>query len=184
MNSGNNSSNGKEKTPFASNFIQIMPKEGKSMIRDIDLRVAKMSITLKTMIECTTSVNEANPVHLSEISSVILDKTLEYLQYHFDDPIEDKDSDDEDYNDIKRSDDISEWDRKFMKDIEKDALFELIQAANYLNIKGLLELCCKVAANQIRGKSAEEVQEMWNIKCDLTEEEVEQLKKENAWAED
>ena len=71
-----------------------------------------------------------------------------------------------------------------MKDIERDTLFDLIQAANYLNIKGLLELCCKTAANQIRGKSAEEVRQLWNIRCDLTPEEEERLKQENAWAED
>ena len=83
-------------------FIKIMPKEGKSMIRDIEINVAKMSITLKNMIECTGE-KESKPVHLPEISATILDKITDYLNYHFDDPIEDKDSDDEDYNDIKRT---------------------------------------------------------------------------------
>ncbi len=166
--------------------IPIIPKEGNTMIRNIDIEIAKMSSTLKSMIDLTAKSEESVPVNLEKISVTILDKIIEYLVYHIDDPIEEKDSDDEDYNDTKRSDDISEWDRKFMSDIEKnrEMLFDLIEAANFLHIKGLLDLGCKTAANQIKGKSAEEVRQLWNIKCDLTPEEIQKIKEENAWAED
>jgi len=36
-------------------------------------------------------------------------------------------------------------------------LFDIITAANFLDIKGLLDLCCKVIANIIKGKSPEEI---------------------------
>ena len=166
------------------NWISLMPKEGKSMIRSIDLNVAKMCTTLKNMVECTKAIDEAQPVPLPDVSAKVLDKIIEYLNYHVDDPIEDKDSDDEEYNDIKRSDDMCEWDRKFISEVDRDTLFQLIQAANFLNIKGLLELGCKTAANQIKGKTAEEVRALWGITCDLSPEEEERLKQENAWAED
>jgi len=37
------------------------------------------------------------------------------------------------------SDDISHWDKAFMN-IDQDTIFEIILAANYLDMKGLLDL--------------------------------------------
>jgi S-phase kinase-associated protein 1 len=119
---------------------------------------------------------------LTNISGHILDKIIEWLQYHYDDPIEEKDSDDEDNYTVMRSD-ISDWNRKFF-DVDRETLFELILAANFLSIKPLLDIGCETAANQIKGKSAEEVRKLWNIKSDLTPEEEEKLKKENVWTEE
>jgi S-phase kinase-associated protein 1 len=78
---------------------------------------------------------------------------------------------------------ISEWDKSFMK-VEQDLLFEIILAANYMDIKGLLDLGCQTVANMIKGKSPEEIRETFNIKNDFTPEEEEQIRRENEWAED
>ena len=63
-----------------------------------------------------------------------------------------------------------------------DTLSHLFQAANYLDIKGLLDLTCQTVADMMKGKSPEEIREMFNIKNDLTPEEEEEIRKENAWA--
>jgi S-phase kinase-associated protein 1 len=162
--------------------IILMPKEG--AIRVVKPEVAKIALTLKDMIENSgqQKSDEPKPIPLTSISGDILDKIIKWLQYHYEDPIEEKDSDDEDNYDVKRNDCISKWDKKFF-DVDRETLFELILAANFLNIKRLLHIGCKTAADQIKGKSAEEVRKLWNIKCDLTPEEEEKLKKENAWTE-
>ena len=49
------------------------------------------------------------------------------------------------------------------------------QAANYLDIKGLLDVTCKTVANMIKGKSPEEIRKTFNIKNDFTEEEEAQV---------
>ena len=52
----------------------------------------------------------------------------------------------------------------------------LIKAANYLDIKGLLDVTCKTVANMIKGKTPEEIRKTFNIKNDFTEEEEAQVK--------
>lgn len=42
----------------------------------------------------------------------------------------------------RRATDISEWDAKFIQ-VDQEMLFEIILAANYLDIKSLLDIGCK-----------------------------------------
>ncbi|WMV51642.1 hypothetical protein MTR67_045027 [Solanum verrucosum] len=59
---------------------------------------------------------------------------------------------------------------------------ELVEAANYLNIKSLLDLTCQTVADMIKGKTPEEIRKTFNIKNDFTPEEEEEVRRENAWA--
>lgn len=58
------------------------------------------------------------------------------------------------------------------------------QAANYLDIKALLDVGCKTVANMIKGKSPEEIRKTFNIQNDFTAEEEDQIRRENEWAEE
>lgn len=60
--------------------------------------------------------------------------------------------------------------------------FFFLQAANYLNIKGLLDLTCQTVADMIKGKTPEEIRKTFNIKNDFTPEEEEEVRRENQWA--
>ena len=53
--------------------------------------------------------------------------------------------------------------------------FLTLQAANYLDIKGLLDVTCKTVANMIKGKTPEEIRKTFNIKNDFTPAEEEQV---------
>ena len=59
---------------------------------------------------------------------------------------------------------------------------EFFQAANYLNIKSLLDLTCQTVADMIKGKTPEEIRKTFNIKNDFTPEEEEEVRRENQWA--
>ncbi|KAB0356530.1 hypothetical protein FD754_000686 [Muntiacus muntjak] len=85
-------------------------------------------------------------------------------------------------NKEKQTDDIPVWDQEFLK-VDQGTLFELILAANYLDIKGLLDVTCKTVANMIKGKT-EEIQKTFSIKNNFTEEEEAQVRKENQWCEE
>ena len=75
------------------------------------------------------------------------------------------------------------WDKDFVK-VDDETLFNLILAANYLDIKPLLDLTCKTVADEIKGKTPEEIRVRFNIKNDFTPEEEEEVKRENAWCEE
>ena len=53
---------------------------------------------------------------------------------------------------------------------DQETLFNLILAANYLDVKGLLNVSCWTVGDMIRGKSPEEIRKTFNIKADLPEE--------------
>lgn len=63
-------------------------------------------------------------------------------------------------------------------------LFDLILAANYMDIKSLLDLACKRVAAEIKDKTPDEIRSRFGLENDLTPEEEEQVKRENTWCEE
>lgn len=64
-------------------------------------------------------------------------KVLEYCEKHRDEALPSIDSESNQDETRKRTTDISEWDQKFIT-VDQEMLFEIILAANYLDIKPLL----------------------------------------------
>ena len=77
---------------------------------------------------------------------------------------------DNDADSRKKTTDIEDWDQKFMQ-VDQEMLFEIILAANYMDIKALLDVGCKTVANMIKGKTPEEIRKLFNIVNDFTPEE-------------
>jgi len=59
--------------------------------------------------------------------------------------------------------------------------FGFVQAANYLDIKNMLDLTCQSVANIMRGMTPEEIRKTFNIKNDFSGEEEEEVRHENQW---
>ena len=78
---------------------------------------------------------------------------------------------------------VDVWDAKYV-DIEQELLFELILAANYMDIKPLLDLTCATVASMIKGKTPEEIRRTFNIANDFSPEEEAQVREENKWCEE
>ncbi|KAG8954698.1 hypothetical protein FRC04_011131 [Tulasnella sp. 424] len=147
----------------------------------VDKEVAERSVLIKNMIE---DVGESdNPIPLPNVNASVLRKVLEYCEHHRGDPLPAADADPSNDDNRKRATEISDWDQKFIQ-VDQEMLFEIILAANYMDIKPLLDVGCKTVANMIKGKTPEEIRKLFNIVNDFTPEEEAQIKKENEWAED
>jgi len=158
--------------------IQLQSSDGE--VFKVDIEIAKQSVTIKTMLEdLGMEEDEEEPVPLPNVNAAILKRVIQWCTYHKDDPPPPED----DENKEKRTDDISSWDSDFLK-VDQGTLFELILAANYLDIKGLLDVTCKTVANMIKGKTPEDIRKTFNIKNDFTPSEEEQVRKENEWCEE
>uniref|UniRef100_A0A1A9W5U9 SKP1 component POZ domain-containing protein n=1 Tax=Glossina brevipalpis TaxID=37001 RepID=A0A1A9W5U9_9MUSC len=145
--------------------IKLQSSEGESF--DVDVNIAKCSHTIKTMLEdCGMEDCENVVVPLLNVNSATLRKVIEWAEYHKDDiqPAEEE----------ERIDHISPWDADFLN-MDQVALFELILAANYLDITNLFDISCKAVANMMKGKPAKEIRRIFNIKNDFTPAEEEQI---------
>ncbi|XP_058734528.1 SKP1-like protein 1A isoform X1 [Vicia villosa] len=149
--------------------INLKSSDGEIFV--IDEAVALESQTIKHMIEDDCADETGIP--LPNVTSKILAKVIEYCNKHVDAANSDGRSVDED--------EIKNWDAEFVK-VDQKTLFDLILAANYLDIKSLLDLTCKTVADMIKGKTPEEIRKTFNIKNDFTKEEEEEIRRENQWA--
>jgi len=159
-------------------MLKLKSSDGEEF--SVDQQTIRCSLTIKTMLEdLGVEDGEEEFIPLPNVTATILAKVIEWATHHKDDPPAAEDVE----NKEKRTDDISSWDADFLK-VDQGTLFELILAANYLDIKGLLDVTCKTVANMIKGKTPEEIRKIFNIKNDLTEAEEEQIRKENEWCEE
>ncbi|OIV93832.1 hypothetical protein TanjilG_03795 [Lupinus angustifolius] len=130
---------------------------------EIDEAVALESQTIKHMIEDGYS---DNCIPLPNVNSNILSKVIQYCNKHVaTNPIHD----------------LKAWDADFLN-VDNSTLYDIILAANYLNIKSLLDLTCQTVADMIKGNTPAEIRKIFNIKNDFTPEEEDKLRRENPWA--
>lgn len=159
--------------------ITLKTNDGAEMTVPLD--VAKRSMLLTNLIDdLGLDVAANSPVPLPNVTEPVLQKIVEWCEHHRNDPLPTADDDNESR---KKTTDIDEWDQKYMQ-VDQEMLFEIILAANYMDIKALLDVGCKTVANMIKGKSPEEIRKTFNITNDFTPEEEEQIRRENEWAED
>ena len=142
-------------------MIRLRTSDGEEF--EVEEAVAVQSQTIRHMIEDDCA---DNTIPLPNVTARVLSKVLEYCKKHL----------------VHKDDDASlkSWDAKFLK--FHPTLFDLILAANYLDVKGLLDLTCQAAADKIKDKTPEEVREIFNIENDFTTEEEAAVRNENKWA--
>ena len=132
----------------------------------IDSKSAERSHLLKGLI---ADYNQKDDIPLPDIKYDILKKVVEYLAHY-------KDKEPQQIPKPLPSQDLKEvtdeWDVNFINGMELDSVFDLINAANYMDISSLLDLACAKIASLMKGKSAAEIRAMFNIECDLTEDEL------------
>ena len=109
-------------------MITLVSSDGERF--EITHEAAAMSQTINHMIEddCVE-----NGVPLPNVTSGILSKVIEYCNRHVAGSSDDTTS--------ASAQDLKSFDESFIK-VDQAILFDIILAANYLDIKGLLDLSC------------------------------------------
>mmetsp|Transcript_9835 Transcript_9835/g.26840 ORF Transcript_9835/g.26840 Transcript_9835/m.26840 type:complete len:172 (-) Transcript_9835:467-982(-) len=161
--------------------VSLISKEGDAF--PVKLNVATMSELVKSMIdedEEDDDDNAAKEIPLPNVKANILQKVIEFCQHHNTEPMTEIEKP---LRSSQMADVVQKWYADFV-DIEQVLLFELILAANYMDIKPLLDLTCATVASMIKGKTPEEIRQTFNIQNDFSPEEEAQVREENKWCED
>jgi S-phase kinase-associated protein 1 len=92
-------------------------------------------------------------IPLPNVSSQGLQKLLEFCEHHSNEPMTEIEKPLKSQN---MADLVPAWYANYV-DMEQVLLFELILAANYMDIKPLLDLTCAAIASRIKGKTVSTV---------------------------
>nr|XP_019532672.2 S-phase kinase-associated protein 1-like [Aedes albopictus] len=115
---------------------QILLQSADGHVFEVGPHIYKRFELVKLMIEDPSeTLQEAVPV--PDVNAVSLRKVLIWAEYHMDDPLE--------HNGMH----ICEWDRVLLQ-VEHDMLIQVVQAAHYLGIPGLLDVASNLYSDLIR----------------------------------
>ena len=185
-----------------SRIVEVVSAEGHS--HNIAVNVAKYSGLLRRMIDDDDdNNNEAQIISLpplnNDISSAILSKVIDFLQHYEIEPMAEIEkvififhTTNQPFNFFFQplrfaniGDGVQEWYANFVGNgLDQEVLFELILAANYMDIKPLLDLTCATVASMVKGKTPEEIRTTFNIVNDLTPQDEAAIREENKWWQD
>ncbi|KAI3908215.1 hypothetical protein MKW98_029516 [Papaver atlanticum] len=120
---------------------------------DIEKTIALQSKTLEQMI-ADNQTDENIVIPLTTITGSILAKTSDENQ--------------------------KVWDAQFVTfDNSDKILFDMIMAAHFLNIKGLVDLTCQKVADMLKGKTPAEISMIFSIQNQLVPDEEAGVRREN-----
>jgi len=164
---------------LAQTSASQISKEGD--VFDVPMAVAKMSKLVESTIdEEEEDEDEQYEIPLPNVRAEVLSKVIEYCTHHADveamTPIETP------LKSSKIEEIVQQWYADYVK-VEQELLFELVTAANFMDIKPLLDLTCLAVSVMIKGKSAEEIRKIFNISSDFNPEDEARVREENKWCE-
>jgi S-phase kinase-associated protein 1 len=131
------------------------------------MAVAKMSVLVEETLGDQDEDVENLEMPLPNVHSVILEKVLDFCKQYKDSPMSPIQTP---LRSHKLEELVQDWYAEFVR-VPKEQLFELVAAANYMDIKPLLDLTCLAVSILIKGKSVGELREMFNLSADLSPEE-------------
>ena len=141
----------------------------------VSRKAAEMSRLIKEMLE--EDEDDRPEIPLPNVQRSALLKVAEFCEKHAVDPMP------QISRPIKSTDMkvvVGEWDASYI-DMEDRELFDVILAANYLDIPDLLDLGCAKIASIIKDKTPDEIKDRFQIDKNSTPEDDEQVRREHPW---
>ena len=156
------------------NFI-IQIKDGKLY------KISREAQLLSEMLKDIKEVPEDLPIPI-ETDSKTFEKIQEYLN-HFNGIMPQEIQKPLLSNDMKKATD--EWSANFIDKLTVEELVNLTTTSNIMKINSLLNLCCAKMVTLCKGKTQEEIFNLFGVSSDyFTPEKIEQIKENNKWVDD
>jgi len=138
--------------------LKLVSKDKKEF--DVERKHAFVSTLVKTSLETETTATE---VPIPGVSSAILAEVITYMNHHkgVEPPIVEKPLRSKVMKDVCKD----PFDADFIDRIgeNRQALYDLILAANYMDIKSLLHLGCAKVASLIKGQPLEKIKDILSV---------------------
>ena len=122
----------------------------------------------KVFIEFKDILNLEQEITIKGVDGQTLCKVIEYLEHHVNEEPKEipKPLPGPDLKPI-----LSEWDYNYITPLPLDNVVNIVNAANYLDIRDLINLASARLASEMINCPVEEAREKFGIKNDMTEEE-------------
>jgi S-phase kinase-associated protein 1 len=151
-------------------IIKVQTCDGQ--VFDVLKARAETSTTLKNLI---ADAPAGGDVPLPEVNGDIFQRVIAWVEMHKDDPV----------TAVPLTENgLTVADKEFFAAIDQQSLFQLILAANYLDIRKLLDMCCRTVADSVLGKTPKEIYAQFGVAQELTPEEEAEIRKDNPWLDD
>ncbi|GMT02650.1 hypothetical protein PENTCL1PPCAC_24824, partial [Pristionchus entomophagus] len=170
---------------MASRLIKLKSADDQDF--EVSRDVIKQSNTVNTLItdlgmdDEDSAMNDA-AIPLPKVDAAILTIVIDWCERHKDDPQLAEEETETAGNEATKKE-VPQADKDWFVKLDQIPLWNLTLAANYLDIKLLLEQCCRSIADMMRGKDASGIRNLFGVENDFTPAEEESIKKENAWCE-
>lgn len=168
-----------EKPPvYSGKKVALELVDGSSIV--LEEEIAKMSGFIKNVISDSDIKEDEFAMPVPNVTNKIFTKIVEYCKYHYEndkppEPVDEYTQYIYSKKDEKKNPtDIQPWDKQFFSNYTALEVFEVMIAADFLELKELSQLCAKTIANILMGKRPEEIRKILNIVNDFTPEEEEE----------
>eukprot|EP00978_Attheya_sp_CCMP212_P041818 scaffold244618_cov52-Attheya_sp.AAC.1 len=163
-----------------SQVIRVKCTEGQ--VFELSVEAASLSEVLSDAFDTDeymdNSGEDTTPIDVTKIRAACLQNVIDYLTHYQTDPMNEITTplDGDTLREIVKQD----WYMRFIQTMELPMVFQLVTAANYLNIKSLLDLAILRVSIELMGKPVDEIHKILNIP-QMTEEEKIQAKEDYKW---
>ena len=154
-------------------------ESGEVKLKSSDGKIFEVPIDILQKSKLFTDINqndedEENEIELKEVDGKNLERIIEYLKHYKD--IEPKEipkpfperTDDAFLRSILNDD----WTFDYIQSMTLEEAINLINAANYLQIDGLINILTAKLSHEMCNCDVEEQRRKFGVECDMTEEEI------------
>ena len=154
-------------------------ESGEVKLKSSDGKIFEVPIDILQKSKLFTDINqndedEENEIELKEVDGKNLERIIEYLKHYKD--IEPKEipkpfperTDDDFLRSILNDD----WTFDYIQSMTLEEAINLVNAANYLQIDGLINILTAKLSHELYNCDVEEARRKFGIECDMTEEEL------------